>query len=375
MSDTASTLVSSVSPEELRLVSIYYMNGPVPKGRFENPPYVVRDPPVGGRTSAFIIPGDKRSTIFDPVMLWSESVPNTCAELKFAKPIELTPDKIVQMARITTDQWALWAKFGNQVDYDMASVVLKKLGAPIPKDTIRVQIDPATGEAKSRGGKHADLGALRPIRRDSKRGLIAQFFINETPQSIREAMAQFGMTRSGVLSHLFCINRDNGLAYRLLADCAIIDVPDGFDPFGTAAVLAVESAAEDGTITTEIKTVEVKSASGPKGKPLDESRLSAIKVGSKREALARHFMEGASIEAYCEKAGLTRSAVLSHLYTIWAEHGIGHEVSADGLQAKLIYPAGFDLWDLTPKTRKNSKTPPAQPVTPAVEEEDTSWLC
>lgn len=43
---------------------------------------------------------------------------------------------------------------------------------------------------------------------------------------IQQAMHELGLTRSGVLSHLHCINKYNGFGYNLTGDSAELIIPD-----------------------------------------------------------------------------------------------------------------------------------------------------
>ena len=69
------------------------------------------------------------------------------------------------------------------------------------------------------------------MKRSSKRGKILEFFMPNA-RSIREAMAEFGHTRSNVLSHLFMLQKDHGVGYTLVGDAATVALPPGCtDPF------------------------------------------------------------------------------------------------------------------------------------------------
>lgn len=75
--------------------------------------------------------------------------------------------------------------------------------------------------------------ALKPIPEPGKRATVARMFVNGF-FPIAEAMAKLDLDRSAVLSHLFTINKENGLGYELSDDSsqARLIVPDGHVVFG-----------------------------------------------------------------------------------------------------------------------------------------------
>lgn len=322
----------------MRYVSIYYQRGPAPKGsslRFE-----IRDPPTSGWSRALVIPGEKSSTVFCPFTFESHRISNHASELTGSKPIKEWDEQAFreQIGGIVTNRWAYWTKMGFQKAYDVAAVVLTNLGLPVPK-TVLPELKEGE-ERVSRGGKEINHEALRQVRKGSKRGRVAEFFLSDEPQSIREAMARLDLTRSGVLSHLFGLNRYHGIGYVLVNDCARLLVPDDFDLFAVAEPLAASPKRSKAgqSETNERVDKPQQSSRKPQGKPTDPSRFVVIPEPSRRADVAQFFLEWASLEEAMAKFQLTRSAVLSMLYQIWKDNGFGYEV--DGSRGRLLVPQG-----------------------------------
>jgi hypothetical protein len=211
--------------EGLEWLRIPWVRGALPKGVVHK--NGVWDAPCLGWQGAFVMRGEKRSTIFCPYSMESFVVPNTCSELTYAKePDGFNRDWGVQHL---TDKWAQFQGFGFQKAYDVAAVVLRKLDAPVPKQTLK------GGEMddRDRGGKPAADELTKPVKRASKRGkFLAWLLENEGPKPVREIMAEFGMTRSNALSYLYMLNKDHGLGYSLRGDDVEVFLPDGCEsPF------------------------------------------------------------------------------------------------------------------------------------------------
>lgn len=208
----------------------------------------IKNPPCNGHSSAFLIDkGAKLVVIFCPYTMESFQVSrkdgdllSMTRELEYTNnpnepgtytPIGYKPwshDRTDRLVKCILDNWAIRTKFSLPTDYDTAALVLRMLNAEVPLHVRKESDDPE----KLRGGKEADvLGLLKPVKKDSKRGLVLQFFLPQ-PRSIREAMAEFGYSRSNVLSHLFILQKDHGIGYALTGDAATITLPAGcVDPF------------------------------------------------------------------------------------------------------------------------------------------------
>jgi hypothetical protein len=356
MSDAA-TATEAPLPPEIHWCETYFIRGAVKRGQFSAEP-AVQDPPTSGWTHVFVVPGKKQSTLFCPYTLWSANVPNRCLEIKGAKPAREPLDGRRElgdgttcttrdtMVAIINRRWELACRLNIPADFDVAALVLNRLGATVPTYARQSAVE-ADGSQKERGGKPIDEAKKRFVRPDSVRGGVLRFFIEGT-RSIREAMAELGLSRSGVLSHLFTLNRDHGIGYQLAADCATVLVPEGWDPF-EAPARAEPVASPDGSPPTVPRPE--RAARGSRGKATDPARLLSIPEGSKRAQVAQHFARGWSTVAGCEAAtGIGARSVQSHLHDIHSYHGIGHEVDAD--RVRIAVPEGHALVGPKPERRR-----------------------
>lgn len=234
--------------EGLFFGKIYWVSGDMPSASRQRND--VKSPPNSGWSHAFLIDkGGKLVTLFCPYTLEGFQVTRNCIELgsmsmdlKYRpsdkNPVvnvedgyqEWTIKRHDQLVDIILNNWARAGRLSlSGKDFDTAALVLQLMGAEVP---LRVMPEGAEPD-KPRGGKEADvLGLLKPVKRESKRGLVLAFFLPQ-PRSIREAMAEFGYSRSNVLSHLFILQKDHGIGYELVGDAATIKLPAGCtDPFG-----------------------------------------------------------------------------------------------------------------------------------------------
>lgn len=226
---------------------IYWVMGDMPStSRQRNE---VKSPPNAGWSHAFLIDkGGKMVTLFCPFTLEGFQVSRNSMEIMSMSmdvryvpspknPMnnvedgwqEWTQDRQDRLLKIIVSAWEMAGRLSlPNKDYDTAAVVISMMGGNVPLRVIPEGAEPD----KPRGGKEADvLGLLKPVKRESKRGLVLQFFLPK-PRSIREAMAEFGYSRSNVLSHLFILQKDHGIGYTLTGDAASITLPAGCtDPF------------------------------------------------------------------------------------------------------------------------------------------------
>jgi hypothetical protein len=241
--------------EGLRFVKVYYHNTGV-KGKNVG---ITESAPCLGWSNAYVIPGEKRSTIFCPYTFNAYQVPNDCAELETC---EDAPHDGEFYRRTLTQKYRKFLGAGEALAFDVAALVMTRLQMPVPTDVVRPEPKPgdvAKAPRASSNGKPIIDEALKPIRPTGKRADVARRFLSEAPVSIRAVMAETGMTRSGVLSHLFCINRDHGLGYELGNDCARLVVPDGFVVFGEATVKK-EKPAKAPKAKKQLEVVTLKAA-------------------------------------------------------------------------------------------------------------------
>lgn len=222
--------------EGLDWLYVYWVRGVVSKrAKFQN---AVKDPPCAGWQQALVLTGEKHSTIFCPFSLTAYSVPNDCGELAGSREPE--PFRTDFMVGLITRNWEQFQGFGFSRDYDTAALVLRRLDAPVP-----AQVMKGGGEdTRTRGGKSVGDRLTKPVKLASKRGRFLVWFLADDggPKSVRECMAEFGVTRSNALSYLFMLNKDHGLGYGLVGDTAEVFLPEGCEsPFD---VVIAESPAE-----------------------------------------------------------------------------------------------------------------------------------
>ena len=211
--------------EGLDWVRIYYVRGTMPKGARLH--YAVKDPPTSGWQHAIVIRGEKRSTIFCPFTFDAWTVRNDCAELETClEDVEFRPD---WFAEFMPKKWTEFQSFGWNKDYDTAALVLKRMNLPVPEQLLKGGEE----DTRKKGGKEVAAKLLKVVKKASKRGKFLDWFLSgDGPRSIREAMAEFSMTRSNALSYLHMINKDHGIGYELVGDTASIVLPkDCANPF------------------------------------------------------------------------------------------------------------------------------------------------
>ena len=215
----------TVVAEGLEWLIIYWVRGQLPKGsRLRND---ISDPPCSGYQRAFVMRGEKRSTILCPYSLEAFTVTNSGIEIAMAKdPPEFRRDWIVDLMR---RKWVEMQTRGWTKSYDVAAMVFRRLGEEVPAQIAR----DGEEDTKKRGGKETGTRLLKPVKRESKRGrFLAWFLEGECTRSVREAMAEFGMSRSNALSYLYMIQKDHGIGYELVGDMATVTLPDGCEsPF------------------------------------------------------------------------------------------------------------------------------------------------
>ncbi len=192
----------------------------------------VHSPPWGGAGRALIIDkGGKSVTIFCPYAIEAFQVTRNSYEYRGIRPDKGAFDLTTVTAHVVesiNEGWKYAGEYGWQRDFDTAAMVLQMLGQPVPMRIIPEGAEPE----KPRGGSEADvLGLLKPVKRNGRRGQVLAFFL-PAARSIREAMAEFGVTRSNILSQLYLLNKEHGIGYVLMGDAASITLPDGCaDPF------------------------------------------------------------------------------------------------------------------------------------------------
>ena len=235
--------------EGLSYGRIYWVSGDLPTNNRQRNE-VTAPPSAGWSHCCLIDKGGQLVTLFCPYSLESFQVSRTsyevtsmCMDSKWVPNPKNPANRIedgykswdeedtIKVIAIIQRNWDIFGKLNmSGKDFDTAAVVLQMLGVGAP---LRITSENTEPE-KPRGGKEADvLGLLRPVKPESVRGRILAFFLPR-PRSIREAMAEFGYSRSNVLSHLYMLTKEHGIGYALSGDAATIILPPGCsDPFIT----------------------------------------------------------------------------------------------------------------------------------------------
>lgn len=213
------------SQPELRVVRTYFIRGTAPKANRFKP--AIRKPPTSGWGIAVILANKKSHTLFSPFTLEAHLIPDGCAELAYAQDMaDLVDIDYSSVADVIKRGWKKFSDLGIQRDYGVAASILKMLGAEQPQGLTpgEAKARKARKAGKSGGGKPA-AETTKPLKRGTKRAQVAEFFVESA--MIQQAMQELDLTRSGVLSHLHCINKYNGFGYKLTGDSAELIVPEG----------------------------------------------------------------------------------------------------------------------------------------------------
>lgn len=239
--------------EGLEWWHIYWVSGDLPRhSEYRNS---VKNPPCAGWQHALVLRGAKRSTILCPYTLEANTVHNDAGELRGAKePRDAV--SATQIIALLHGKWAEYQSLGLTRDYDTTALVLRKLGATVPAQMLKG----GETDTRQKGGKDTAYALKKPVKRSSKRGKFLEWFLDAGGScSVREAMAEFGMTRSNALSYLYMIQKDHGIGYTLVGDMAHVALPDGCtNPFdsGDAPTKASAPAEDDGWLDTPAAPTE-----------------------------------------------------------------------------------------------------------------------
>jgi len=215
----------SIITEGLEWIRVYWVKGHEKRGSHQN---AVSDPPCSGWMGAILIPGEKRSTLFCPYTFEAYTVPNHCGEITGGNTQVHVSS--VWLSNFLPKKWAELQSYGFQKDYNTAALVFKRLGLSVPEQFLKGGDE----DTRTKGGKDTSASLLKPVKLSSKRGkFLAWYLCNSgASASVREAMAEFGMTRSNVLSYLYMIQKDHGIGYVLVGDTATLQLPkDCTNPF------------------------------------------------------------------------------------------------------------------------------------------------
>lgn len=210
---------------ELRVVRTYFIRGGAPKTHVYKPS--IRKPPTSGYGIAVLLSNKRSHTLFSPFTLEAFVVGKNCSEVQYAEDlVDLVDIDYSSVAEAIKRGWERFSRLGIQRDYGTASAVLKLLGTEPPAGETpgAARAARARKAGKSGGGKPA-AGKTTPLKKGTKRAKVAEFF--QESAMIQQAMHELSLTRSGVLSHLHCINKYNGFGYKLTGDSAELVIPDG----------------------------------------------------------------------------------------------------------------------------------------------------
>lgn len=237
--------------QKVELVSVYYAGAAANK--FLPQSYLIKEPEANGYGRALVIQGPRTSLVFDPFNFMGWNIANHAGELnvldenKKQVPAPRLPLDVEFWKEFLLKKWKHFSSLGMQKDWSRASIVMKALGAEVPKVMTQDVADALQAEGvdmsdiivqkpkKVRSaGKQVIPEKFKPLKRLSKRGSVCEFFLNDVPQPIVECMTKLSMSRSNVLSHLCCANRDQGWGYELTGDCVKVVIPDGATPWEEA---------------------------------------------------------------------------------------------------------------------------------------------
>ena len=222
---------------------IYWMDGEPPKGSPHRSE--AKDPPHLGWGHCYVVDtGGKLVTLFCPFTLSAYQVSRHSFEYDSLKPAK-APYRGPRMAQLLRDKWEQAARHAWQRDFASCAVVLRMLGLEVPMNLV-----PEGFEVKTTGGKDADdsLGLTKPVKRNGRRGQVLSFFLagEGGARSIHEATAEFGISRSNLLSQCYLLQKDHGIGYTVAGDVVTVRLPTGCaDPFGEEPAEAQPPAAAE----------------------------------------------------------------------------------------------------------------------------------
>jgi hypothetical protein len=204
----------------------------------------IQEPPTMGWGTAFVLDtGDpRRVRVFHLWSMLSWVVPRDAYEV-------FTFQNIPAHAEFPRENFVnslprYYAEHRRRVtpgaDFATCIKIMEALGVRVPTDEELGEVSPipipakAVVEHKPAPAKRADgSGAFRPVKRDGRRGEVLAFFLDKGGTgSIDEAMKQFSITRSNLLSQLFLLRREHGVGYSVSGDSASVQLPEGIEePF------------------------------------------------------------------------------------------------------------------------------------------------
>ncbi len=220
-----------MSDQSLSLERVYFTPGGSPKTWLYRA--AVNTAPVCGYAMCLILRGEKRATILALSSLEAFTVPNKAGELHNTTVYDLEePGMTEKIIACLNNSWTKYCELGMQKSYDTVAVILNMLGAEIPTQApIAVHRPGKAIKKDKKGGKEAADTLTKPVKKTSKRGIVAAYFAKGDSQSLRACMAELEMSRSNVLTHLHGLHKDHGVGYELLNDTARLVLPADCDSF------------------------------------------------------------------------------------------------------------------------------------------------
>ena len=344
------------------------------------------DVPNFGLTSVIVIEPNEdgkrkksgRLIMFSPFALTAHQVHEECGELAVGKihdkrEYPLTQDRIDMLSACITKAWRMYCRLGMVRDYATAADVLRRFGKPVPEDRPVVAVTTNSSGEPKKHGKLPNEELVKPVTKDSKRGQILIFF-QEGGKTVMEAMGVFGMTRSGVLTHLHGLWRDHGIGYLLQADVVTIELPpDCEDPFvgedktppkekpakeeKPKSKAAPKNKAEEEPIVDKdegtVYEATRKKRRGPQKNSLppraERDEQGKTKPGpstplpdkGKRREVAIGCLNWIEKDKLAAKVGCSLASLASHLHDLKIKHGLGYESSSDKKKVRLVVPKGW----------------------------------
>lgn len=245
--------------DDLYFAAVHWLNGSSPNGT-GGYKHEVRDPPCCGWATVLLLDREtddrgrpsKMVTLF--ALNWFDSWQVGRGSFEYQSLVHPEDFRLKQgllqtaeyeealgqrMRRVMPERWAEIMRHGwTQKDFDTAALIMRKLGLPVPL------IERAPGEPdKVSGGKEVSRTLSKPVKQSSRKGQVLAFFWPES-KSIRECMAEMGITRSNVLSQLYLLQKDHGIGYELKNDAAVITMPDGCTSPWAEDAVTVDASVE-----------------------------------------------------------------------------------------------------------------------------------
>ena len=207
-------------PPGIEFRQVYYVRGATPKHWFRR--WDWSDPPTCGGSHAFAIHADNSVTLLCPFSLRSQRVSKRAGEMMTTQ--RNPPPNVKTGVEVLLRTWDKAQRLGMpDADFGTATFLLKALGVPVPTSGSVVEGAIVNSRFSESGGKAPAPVFEGVIKPGTQRDKIFTFF--KEWRLVSEAMAQFNLTRSAVLSHLHTIWKTHGAGYQLRDGAAKIVMP------------------------------------------------------------------------------------------------------------------------------------------------------